>query len=351
MRLAYSVRSIGSSPRGRGKRSQALEVGPRGRLIPAWAGKTHCSPPRGPAHAAHPRVGGENITPRVEVRLYSGSSPRGRGKLRLYSFEHMQTGLIPAWAGKTTLDDLGTRGVQAHPRVGGENQCRTPAYGRRDGSSPRGRGKQSHMSTILPPPRLIPAWAGKTGNPRPRARAAPAHPRVGGENSTSTAFAAAGAGSSPRGRGKRFHEPVRVRFRGLIPAWAGKTPEPRRQRDPGPAHPRVGGENALRDCVRLQSSGSSPRGRGKQLATELRWKRERLIPAWAGKTPGKWATTEPHTAHPRVGGENAARTASSSALHGSSPRGRGKQYRRVLRGNVDGLIPAWAGKTAVSTGK
>ena len=51
-------------------------------------------------------------------------------------------GLIPAWAGKTTLRLTPRIRVPAHPRVGGENPKRLASNGVRPG--------------------LIPAWAGKT---------------------------------------------------------------------------------------------------------------------------------------------------------------------------------------------
>ena len=52
---------------------------------------------------AHPRSRGENANFLGAVVSSPGSSPLTRGKLRLYSFEHMQTGLIPAHAGKTVF--------------------------------------------------------------------------------------------------------------------------------------------------------------------------------------------------------------------------------------------------------
>ena len=73
--------------------------------------------------------------------------------------------------------------------------------------------------------------------------ARPAHPRVGGENGVHEKAPPTDRGSSPRGRGKLVDCNEFAGLAGLIPAWAGKTlPEPPWCR-PGPAHPRVGGEN------------------------------------------------------------------------------------------------------------
>ena len=49
---------------------------------------------------------------------------------------------------------------------------------------------------------LIPAWAGKTATPESSVTSSVAHPRVGGENQPDTTITGGGVGSSPRGRGK-----------------------------------------------------------------------------------------------------------------------------------------------------
>ena len=54
----------------------------------------------------------------------TGSSPRGRGKPVKLLLRGARHGLIPAWAGKTRICDLGLVFHAAHPRVGGENDVR-----------------------------------------------------------------------------------------------------------------------------------------------------------------------------------------------------------------------------------
>ena len=51
-------------------------------------------------------------------------------------------------------------------------------------------------------------------------------------------------------------------------------------------------------------AGSSPRGRGKLGAALSDLISSGLIPARAGKTPGRWARASLARAHPRAGGEN-----------------------------------------------
>ena len=235
--------AAGSSPRGRGKRAGRARPRVARGLIPAWAGKTNLAVHSFLAHGAHPRVGGENPDVKTGSGLPVGSSPRGRGKPSCTGRRTRWAGLIPAWAGKTGRTSRATASARAHPRVGGENGLLGVNQVVSGGSSPRGRGKPGHGHRPRRPPRLIPAWAGKTcSGPRTRSRAW-AHPRVGGENRLPVRTVRRVRGSSPRGRGKPPFPPLlRHGFR-LIPAWAGKTSSGRFPVNSLAAHPRVGGEN------------------------------------------------------------------------------------------------------------
>ena len=238
-------KELGSSPRGRGKLFTKVPVPAIMGLIPAWAGKTDWRTFESMRRRAHPRVGGENLSRPRGWGKSPGSSPRGRGKPHGARSGIPRDGLIPAWAGKTTLEESTSFSSSAHPRVGGENNHGLISDRSHPGSSPRGRGKHHPGLQSSDPVRLIPAWAGKTGTVVVSQSIRAAHPRVGGENGGEVAEVVADAGSSPRGRGKR---PSGRRGRcahGLIPAWAGKTPSRRVGRACRPAHPRVGGENGL----------------------------------------------------------------------------------------------------------
>ena len=140
---AYCACPSGSSPRGRGKRGVDGRAESLIGLIPARAGKTQDSPPAGGGSRAHPRAGGENWAKSALVRTSVGSSPRGRGKRPpVYPAGHAR-GLIPARAGKTSGDRRRTRRSPAHPRAGGENLTGRQGLGKSWGSSPRGRGKRA----------------------------------------------------------------------------------------------------------------------------------------------------------------------------------------------------------------
>ena len=235
----------GSSPRGRGKQGEGLPVDRLGGLIPARAGKTLTEPLTPVGLRAHPRAGGENVAVMVSRRSMSGSSPRGRGKLRA---ELGLTGgprLIPARAGKTPSPSLSTPPATAHPRAGGENHQPPHAPQTAQGSSPRGRGKPRQDRRAHQRRRLIPARAGKTTGRRAASATDTAHPRAGGENFRRPATYPPQSGSSPRGRGKRLLTLHPAALARLIPARAGKTMVCSFVVGAAGAHPRAGGENTF----------------------------------------------------------------------------------------------------------
>ena len=179
----------------------------------------------------------------------------------------------------------------------------------------------------------------------PRAPRRPAHPRSRGENRTTARFAPSALGSSPLTRGKRHQRCLRGSPQGLIPAHAGKTVSEPPSMATARAHPRSRGENFERYASKGSERGSSPLTRGKlshqsQVALQIR-----LIPAHAGKTSRPSAPPSAWSAHPRSRGENGTMPGSTRMVSGSSPLTRGKRFSRTASRNIDGLIPAHAGKT------
>ena len=131
----------------------------------------------------------------------------------------------------------------------------------------------------------------------------------------------------------------------LIPAHAGKTelPEPLTGQDP--AHPRSRGENAAATALASTIQGSSPLTRGKPSRSGAGHLWRRLIPAHAGKTCPNPRPTRSRSAHPRSRGENRDGVLKSMSIGGSSPLTRGKQARAPRMRETPRLIPAHAGKT------
>ena len=156
------TRSLGLSPRGRGKLSVIAFIGVQVRSIPAWAGETYASAAPMRASGVYPRVGGGNRLVCIPTGRGSGLSPRGRGKLRQKAEPIRHKGSIPAWAGETYPTSAKGSYLQVYPRVGGGNPPHSSASHSSSGLSPRGRGKQRPADSSAPGARSIPAWAGET---------------------------------------------------------------------------------------------------------------------------------------------------------------------------------------------
>ena len=192
------------------------------------------------------------------------------------------------------------------------------------GSSPLTRGKHDRQGRRARRHGLIPAHAGKTGNPAKAAVQLWAHPRSRGENWLCDTSICVASGSSPLTRGK--HGPLGPSrwVIGLIPAHAGKTARTKDTKPKCRAHPRSRGENGTPASARRSRSGSSPLTRGKLHRSARRQDQRRLIPAHAGKTWNHSTTTLTAAAHPRSRGENETAAANASVDAGSSPLTRGK---------------------------
>ena len=136
-------------------------------------------------------------------------------------------------------------------------------------------------------------------------------------------------GSSPltRGKHRRVGDPHQPL--GLIPAHAGKTPGRPRRPTLGAAHPRSRGENNARRGMRYRGAGSSPLTRGKRCATRRLPIWSGLIPAHAGKTARGAGRSAVQAAHPRSRGENLACSVDWELCGGSSPLTRGKLSSRA----------------------
>ena len=227
----------------------------------------------------------------------------------------------------------------------GENAHAGGGTGFRVGSSPRVRGKRLPAGPRKTTRRLIPACAGKTSRARTLEYLTWAHPRVCGENWLERRSKPPARGSSPRVRGKRRHRHDRDHGTGLIPACAGKTKYLPGTSGGSPAHPRVCGENSARTPARESYSGSSPRVRGKHDRGGGEAQGLRLIPACAGKTGARPRKRGCWSAHPRVCGENGGRVLTHTTPIGSSPRVRGKLEPLEQVVCLHRLIPACAGKT------
>ena len=191
----------------------------------------------------HPRVCGEHDFYCPHSPRTTGSSPRMRGTRTPASRESVQNGIIPAYAGNTSLsgnlEDFGGD----HPRVCGEHVRNDRAIEARAGSSPRMRGTRDTLGGAVRPPGIIPAYAGNTkGFGKFRVHTGD-HPRVCGEHKHGVERGHLRAGSSPRMRGTRACRDHVLVTSGIIPAYAGNTSASKAQLKTAGDHPRVCGEH------------------------------------------------------------------------------------------------------------
>ena len=297
-------RTTGSPPRGRGK---------------DWKEN-----PRSGFGWDHPRVGGEKRKKSSRRCRWKGSPPRGRGKVSARLFVVVGVGITPAWAGKSFLTRCSFHFCWDHPRVGGEKFLLLHTIVFCPGSPPRGRGKAFDRQQSAGRRRITPAWAGKSEICTRVGMHEEDHPRVGGEKDNAEFREKIDQGSPPRGRGKVDTGSSVPGGIGITPAWAGKSEYYRRIYQTKGDHPRVGGEKWFLMNLSRKELGSPPRGRGKEMSLPscIRWKG--ITPAWAGKSLRHPVRPCHCGDHPRVGGEKSHKRVARRKREGSPPRGRGK---------------------------
>ena len=155
------------------------------------------------------------------------------------------------------------------------------------GSSPHTRGARPSSA---PPPtksKIIPAYAGSTEGRVRFPGGVGDHPRIRGEHVSMVRRCRYFGGSSPHTRGARRPVGPRPRACRIIPAYAGSTAPCTSTRPSRADHPRIRGEHRLAGPPHQTTPGSSPHTRG---ARSWRWHPgpcRRIIPAYAGSTPGR----------------------------------------------------------------
>ena len=154
-------------------------------------------------------------------------------------------------------------------------------------------------------------------------------------------------GSPPRMRGKAMEKTQARSADGITPAYAGKRVRSSSTSDTLRDHPRVCGEKLLPGSAARPPQGSPPRMRGKAGGVVYLACKERITPAYAGKSKIVQALVHPVEDHPRVCGEKICEGLGRRGALGSPPRMRGKEYRALQRRRGSGITPAYAGKSPV----
>ncbi len=191
----------GLSPRVRGNpRSKRSRYTAR-RSIPACTGKPHVKLVIIFSPEVYPRVYGETENIPLRSVFSPGLSPRVRGNRFLSQEQDEVSRSIPACTGKPA--DVGCIGVTSwvYPRVYGETLSWRYIKPHIEGLSPRVRGNQCHLETILRSRRSIPACTGKPVSSCPECTSPKVYPRVYGETGVRSGTAISMPGLSPRVRG------------------------------------------------------------------------------------------------------------------------------------------------------
>ena len=152
-------------------------------------------------------------------------------------------------------------------------------------------------------------------------------------------------GSPPpmRGKGWTFQR-LRGRCR-ITPAYAGKRPFSGATLPACQDHPRLCGEKVRPKMFSLQFKGSPPPMRGKGTGSRRRHKKQRITPAYAGKSGQFVHQMHCLRDHPRLCGEKVVPSVIHSSSTGSPPPMRGKVAERSDCLSVIGITPAYAGKS------
>ena len=212
-------------------------------IIPANTGKIEAPAIPAADFRDHPREYGENPAFLRSFMRKEGSSPRIRGKCGVLPLGWHDVGIIPANTGKIARRGGRRRSYGDHPREYGENIGSITNIVREKGSSPRIRGKLLHQTAPTSPRRIIPANTGKIFLLLSLPRVSGDHPREYGENPEYDGTCPLIEGSSPRIRGKSPHGPHHAGNRGIIPANTGKMRISVRCVMGSRDHPREYGEN------------------------------------------------------------------------------------------------------------
>ena len=146
------------------------------------------------------------------------------------------------------------------------------------------RGAHVSDSNVVPDDRIIPADAGSTYAPSPKARVHGDHPRGCGEHGISPDKLNQDEGSSPRMRGAQNFKVLAQRLLRIIPADAGSTSWYGWRTTATRDHPRGCGEHIHAQAVYQGDKGSSPRMRGARASSSRSPHKSRIIPADAGST-------------------------------------------------------------------
>ena len=190
------------------------------------------------------------------------------------------------------------------------------------------RGKALVQCASSSPPGITPAYAGKSRGQSRNCTNTEDHPRVCGEKAKAFYMKPLEEGSPPRMRGKVPAGLCQIIGFGITPAYAGKSCTELTVKGEVKDHPRVCGEKPSGVMAALACAG--------------------ITPAYAGKSLVRAKHTVIAQDHPRVCGEKACATWRGRTALGSPPRMRGKVTMNLYPHDIEGITPAYAGKSSLA---
>ena len=185
----------------RGTLARVGHLRPQSGIIPAYAGNTSCRKCGCVPRWDHPRICGEHQFSNVHGRQQRGSSPHMRGTHSRWKTAAVPLGIIPAYAGNTCRYIRHWFSARDHPRICGEHIASNKLYNRPSGSSPHMRGTPGARYAVWHYAGIIPAYAGNTSLVILIMLAMRDHPRICGEHFSAFNINLKPQGSSPHMRG------------------------------------------------------------------------------------------------------------------------------------------------------
>ena len=171
------------------------------------------------------------------------------------------------------------------------------------GSPPPMRGKGIKPLTVSDVQGITPAYAGKRRGKSPVCHRTQDHPRLCGEKPAVSRSFSLSRGSPPPMRGKASPHSCRKSYAGITPAYAGKRHRSCAGDSRCEDHPRLCGEKISMLRTWFSRLGSPPPMRGKVKIPVVVGYKNRITPAYAGKSPEIATVMVQPQDHPRLCGE------------------------------------------------
>ena len=145
-----------------------------------------------------------------------------RGKVNSPPPHNLPDGITPAYAGKSEYRSIRKFIPKDHPRLCGEKEHQSTLTRFSQGSPPPMRGKGSGIMRYRYDTGITPAYAGKSHLCRQAVSVLQDHPRLCGEKCSNENRRRIMIGSPPPMRGKVHGSPACTCGTGITPAYAGK---------------------------------------------------------------------------------------------------------------------------------